>query len=132
MTEETLQAAILQMRSQVLSRLGELKDLARRPTSTNDVAELVNNALQISQLEGAISALQQMAPGLMQAGLDSLVPPPEPPAPSDSEPAELEAEDILSDTDDDGIGHEDLMERSPTYRNSVKRAEAASDSESEG
>lgn len=72
MTDETMQATILYLRSQCLERLGRMKDIARRPTGQDDVATLSSLAAQLAQLEGAMLTLQQYAPSIIAAGTEAL------------------------------------------------------------
>tara|TARA_E500000305_G_scaffold103951_1_gene99844 strand:+ start:396 stop:737 length:342 start_codon:yes stop_codon:yes gene_type:complete len=74
MTDETMQAAILYLRSQAFERLGRMKDIARRPTTAEDVNQISTLAAQLAQLEGAMLTLQQYAPDILAAGNQALQP----------------------------------------------------------
>ena len=115
MTDETLEAALLNLRSQALSVLGLMKDMARRPTTPEDVGSLSGYAAQLAQLEGAMLTLQQYAPLIKQAGIEALVPP---------EATEVEVEETEDDPEpeeegDGTLTEDDLQKRSPTFRKSI-------------
>ena len=111
MTDETLEAAVLNLRSQALGVLGLMKDMARRSTMPEDVGTLSNYAAQLAQLEGAMLTLQQYAPLIKQAGDEAL---------AASEPTEVEVEEEEENPDsNDSITEEQLRQRSPTFRKSV-------------
>ena len=48
MTDETIEAAVLNLRSQALGVLGLMKDMARRPTLASDVGALSTYAAQLA------------------------------------------------------------------------------------
>ena len=73
MTSETIQAAILQMQANLLSAIGQMKDMARRPTQPDDVNKLMSMSLQVGQLESGIQSLQTLSGALQDIGQSSLV-----------------------------------------------------------
>ena len=119
MTDETLEAAVLNLRSQALSVLGLMKDMARRATLPEDVGALSNYAAQLAQLEGAMLTLQQYAPLIKQAGNEAL-------AASNSTEVEVEEEVEAEETEEKSeeaeagpITEKELRERSSTFRQSM-------------
>ena len=117
MTDETLEATILNLRSQALSVLGLMKDMARRPTAIEDVGTLSGYAAQLAQLEGAMLTLQQYAPLIKQAGIEALVPP----EATEVEVEETEEEPEEEEEEEENVLTEDeLRKRSPTFRKSIK------------
>ena len=114
MTDETLQATILNLKSQALGVLGLMKDMARRATHETDVGTLSNYAAQLAQLEGAMLTLQQYAPVIKAAGDEAL-------AVLNNPPDEVEEDAEEEQQVDDppaSLTEKELRERSPTFRKS--------------
>ena len=120
MTEEILKAAILQLKSQATGRFAIIKDLYHRPATTETVDLIVQHSVALAQLEGAMITLQQYSGSLAkqtEAEAESNAP--------DEEVTEVEVEedDDAVEDDDESLSHDDLMEKSPTYRDSIKKRE---------
>ena len=118
MTEETLQAAILRLKSQALERFAIIKDLYHRPTTPETVEQISQHALAMAQLEGAMVTLQQYAPDLANqtvAEAESNLPeqPEEP-------PAEQPEESPVDEPEKDYISEEVLEKKSRSFRDSQK------------
>ena len=111
MTEEILTAAIMQLRSKATERFGIIKDLYHRPATTGTTDQIVQHAVALAQLEGALVTLQQYSGALSQQTENEAI------SNEPEEPTEVEAEEVESDS----FTHDDLMERSATYRNSQKK-----------
>lgn len=109
MTDETIEAAVLNLRSQALGVLGLMKDMARRPTLASDVGTLSTYAAQLAQLEGAMITLQQYAPLIKQAGDDAM---------AATETTEVEVEEA-EETENPPLSEAELRQRSPTFRKSM-------------
>lgn len=112
MTDETLEAGILQLRAKALETLGQMKDLARRPQESNTVEQLVLLSMRLAQLEGAMITLQQYAPGIREAGLEALRL-----RTSEGSDANEEEVDPIEEPDEVKEGT-DLATVSPAYRRS--------------
>ena len=121
MTEEILQAAIMQLRSKATERFGIIKDLYHRPATTETTDQIVQHAVALAQLEGAMVTLQQYSGALAKQTEDeaeSNIP---------EEPTEVEVEEDQQDDESDEdeldgrpISHDQLLKRSTKYRNSAK------------
>ena len=114
MTEEILKAAILQLKAQATGRFAIIKDLYHRPATDTTVDEIVKQSVALAQLEGAMITLQQYSGSLAkqtEAEAESNAP--------DDEVTEVEVEE----EPDESYTHDDLMEKSPTYRDSIKKRE---------
>ena len=116
MSQEILNAAIMQLRSKALEAYGVIKDMYQRPSQEGDADKIATLSLRLAQLEGGMITLQQYAPEIIAS---SVVPEVE------SETSEDPAPPLASDENvpDSGapITEEDLAARSPTYRRSQKR-----------
>ena len=110
MTEEILQAAIMQLRSKATERFGIIKDLYHRPATTDTTDQIVQHAVALAQLEGAMLTLQQYSGALSQQTQNEAT------SNETEEPTEVEVEE----DEPDSYTHDDLMERSSTYRKSQK------------
>ena len=110
MTEEILQAAIMKLRARATERFGIIKDLYHRPATTETTDQIVQHAIALAQLEGAMVTLQQYSGALAKQTEDeaSANTPEEP-------PTEVEVEE-----EPDPPDHDDLMKRSSTYRKSQR------------
>jgi len=104
MTEELLKAAILRLRSRAVEHYGLIKLLYTRPADEDTVDKICAAALELVKYEGAMLTLQQYSADIV--GM---------PAPEQSVAPEPSLQE-----DPQGIGHEDLMERSATYKKSVE------------
>ncbi len=113
MTEEILQAAIMRLRSKATERFGIIKDLYHRPATTDTTDLIVQHAVALAQLEGAMVTLQQYSGALSRQTEDEAT------SNEPEQPTEVEVEE---DTPEN-LTHDDLMERSTTYRKSQKDGE---------
>ena len=128
MTEEILNSAILQLKAKATERFGIIKDLYHRPATTETADQIVQHAVALAQLEGALVTLQQYSGALAKQTVNEAVsnapegeeepePEPEPPAPKRKRRTTKKKSETVS--------HEELMERSATYRKSQDRPKAA-------
>jgi len=110
MTEEILQAAIMQLKSKATERFAIIKDLYHRPATTETVDTIVKHSLALAQLEGAMVTLQQYSSVLGKQTEDEEVSnaPQEEPTPVEVEEDESEDEQTITESD--------LESRSPSYR----------------
>ena len=112
MTEEILQSAIMRLRSKATERFAIIKDLYHRPATTETVDLIVQHSVALAQLEGAMITLQQYSAVLgkqTEAEAESNAP---------EEPTEVEVEE---EEEPEISNHDKLMEKSPTYRESIKK-----------
>ncbi len=110
MTEEILQAAIMKLRARATERFGIIKDLYHRPATAETADQIVQHAVALAQLEGAMVTLQQYSGRLAeQTEAEAISNTPEEP------PTEVEVEEEPEPPD-----HDELMKRSATYRKSQK------------
>ena len=126
MTEEILNSAILQLKAKATERFGIIKDLYHRPATTETADQIVQHALALAQLEGALVTLQQYSGALAKQTVDEAVSN----APEEIEEEEPEPEPLpkrkrrTTKKKAPSVGHEELMERSATYRKSQDRPKA--------
>ena len=129
MTEEILNSAILQLKAKATERFGIIKDLYHRPATSETADQIVQHAIALAQLEGAMITLQQYSGALAKQTVDEAVSN----APEVEEEQELEDEPEPEPTKrkrrttkkkSASVGHEELMERSATYRKSQDRPKA--------
>ena len=112
MTEEILQAAIMKLRARATERFGIIKDLYHRPATTETADQIVQHAVALAQLEGAMVTLQQYSGRLAeQSEAEAVSNAPEQP------PTEVEVEE---EPEEEPPDHDDLMKRSATYRKSQR------------
>ena len=104
MTKELLNAAILRLRSRATEHYGLIKLLYASPADENTVDKICDAALEMVKYEGAMLTLQQYSADIVGAAA-----PEQPVAP---EPSLQEGPQ--------GVGHNELMGRSPTYKKSVE------------
>jgi len=102
MTDETIEATILNLRAKALEVFGLMKEMAQRPSAEGDVTALSQYSAQLAQLEGALITLQQYTPVLKETR--------DTPAP--------EPEDDPPEEEPTAISGEMLAARSPTFRRS--------------
>ncbi len=99
MTEETLDAAILLLRSRGLEAYGLIKDIYARDREAGDVEKIANLSLQMAKLEGGMLTLQQYKKSIVesakQRALDLKAE--EPPEPEEDSGSVI-TEDILRET----------------------------------
>tara|TARA_R100000426_G_scaffold39596_3_gene30861 strand:- start:441 stop:848 length:408 start_codon:yes stop_codon:yes gene_type:complete len=131
MTEEILNSAILQLKAKATERFGIIKDLYHRPATSETADQIVQHAIALAQLEGAMITLQQYSGALARQTVDEAV----------SNAPEVEEEEDLEDEPEPepeptkrkrrttkkkaaAVGHKELMERSATYRKSQDRPKA--------
>ena len=100
MLDETVHAAILQLRSQLTGVIGQMKDMARRRTEHDDVVALSRLAIQAAQLQAGIQALTQLRGDIVETGRDAL-------RLAEEEPTEVNVEE---EQEDSGVVTEDIME----------------------
>ena len=127
MTEEVLNAAIAKLRAAALEQYALIKDVYHQPMASDTVVRICNAATQMAQLEGAMITLQQYAKEL------STRTPAEVAASGEEAPQEVEVEEYTADDEvEQGvIGHEELTERSASYRKSTgTKAASREDDES--
>ena len=113
MTEEILQAAIMRLRSKATERFGIIKDLYHRPATTETTDQIVQHAVALAQLEGAMVTLQQYSGALARQTEDEVV----------SNTPEEQPTEVLVEEEDESLeppDHDELMKRSTTYRKSQK------------
>ena len=129
MTEEILNSAILQLKAKATERFGIIKDLYHRPATSETADQIVQHAIALAQLEGAMITLQQYSGALAKQTVDEAVSN----APEVEEEQELEDEPEPEPTKRKRrttkkkaapVGHKELMERSATYRKSQDRPKA--------
>ena len=60
MTEEILNSAILQLKAKATERFGIIKDLYHRPATSETADQIVQHAIALAQLEGAMITLQSI------------------------------------------------------------------------
>jgi hypothetical protein len=112
MTEEILQAAIMKLRAKATERFGIIKDLYHRPATVETTDQIVQHAIAMAQLEGAMVTLQQYSGALAkQTGDETESNTPEEP------PTEVEVEE---EPEEEPPDHDELMKRSATYRKSQR------------
>jgi hypothetical protein len=111
MTEELLRSAILRLRAQALEQYGIIKNIYNQPADAETVNKICQHTQLLAQLEGSMLTLQQYAEEIMSPTTATEVAP-------EVEEGEDSAESEAS------IGHEELMERSSSYRSSAERGEA--------
>jgi len=117
MTEEILQAAVMKLRARATERFGIIKDLYHRPATVETADQIVQHALALAQLEGAMVTLQQYAGSLAKQTENEVVS--NTPTGPEEAPTEVEVEEEpeeVSEVPD----HDELMKRSSTYRKSQK------------
>ena len=103
MTEELLNAAIMRLRSKAVEYYGLTKLLYNSPPDETTVDKICAAAMELVKYEGAMITLQQYSAEIVKSQ-DAPTPEPEP------EPENY-------------VGHDELMERSPTYKKSMADAE---------
>jgi len=113
MTEEILQAAIMKLRARSTERFGLIKDLYHRPATTETTELIVQHAIALAQLEGAMITLQQYSGALSQ----------QTEAESDSNKPEEPPTEVEVEEDEEESNHDKLMKQSATYRESTKKAD---------
>ena len=76
MTDEAIEAAILQLRSSALETLGLMKEMAARPLVEGEVNKLALYAAKLANMEGGFLTLQQYAPVLRKSMAAAAAPTP--------------------------------------------------------
>ncbi len=112
MTEEILQAAILQLRSKATEKYALIKDLYHQPATENTVKDICKAALDLAQFEGAMLTLQSYAPSL------SVVAQQQEQKPADAS-AQVQTESE-GETTPTKLSEEELLKRSPTARRNAR------------
>tara|TARA_R100000657_G_C4679164_1_gene126601 strand:+ start:108 stop:506 length:399 start_codon:yes stop_codon:yes gene_type:complete len=128
MTEEILNSAILQLKAKATERFGIIKDLYHRPATTETADQIVQHAIALAQLEGALVTLQQYSGALAKQTVDEAVSnapePEEEEQEEEPEPEQPKKKKRTTSKKTASVGHEELMERSSTYRKSQNRPKA--------
>ncbi len=121
--EEILESTIARLRSNALEVYGVIKDKLKAPAEQGVVEEIGGLSIQLAQLEGAMVTLQQYRESLInsirteEAQLAARVA--AGPAMDTMPPEEVTEVEVEEDNDSD-LGHEELMQRSPTYKHAVE------------
>jgi hypothetical protein len=118
MTEEILQAAIMKLRARATERFGIIKDLYHRPATTETTDQIVQHAIALAQLEGAMVTLQQYS-GALAKQTENEAASNEPTEPEEL-PTEVEVEEESDEEEPEPPDHDELMKRSASYRKSQK------------
>jgi len=127
MTEEILNSAILQLKAKATERFGIIKDLYHRPATTDTADQIVQHAIALAQLEGALVTLQQYSGALSKQTIDEAISnaPEEEEQEEDPEPPPApKKKRRTTKKKDTPVSHDELMERSSTYRKSQDRPKA--------
>ena len=128
MTEEILNSAILQLKAKATERFGIIKDLYHRPATTETADQIVQHAIALAQLEGALVTLQQYSVALAKQTVDEAVSnapePEEEEQEEEPEPEQPKKKKRTTSKKTASVSHEELMERSSTYRKSQNRPKA--------
>jgi len=128
MTEEILNSAILQLKAKATERFGIIKDLYHRPATTETADQIVQHAIALAQLEGALVTLQQYSGALAKQTVDEAVSnapeSEEEEQEEEPEPEQPKKKKRTTSKKTASVGHEELMERSSTYRKSQNRPKA--------
>tara|TARA_B100001094_G_scaffold307887_1_gene339988 strand:+ start:3470 stop:3835 length:366 start_codon:yes stop_codon:yes gene_type:complete len=121
MTEEILQAAIMKLRAKATERFGIIKDLYHRPATVETTDQIVQHAIAMAQLEGAMVTLQQYSGALAKQTGDEV---------DSNTPEELPTEVEVEEEEEPMVppDHDELMKRSSTYRKSQKHRGKKSES----
>lgn len=109
MTEDILNAAVQKLRAAALEQYALIKDVYHQPATGDTVNIICNAASQLAQLEGAMITLQQYSEQLATRTPAEILASGEEVPTQPTEPEQVEEQKLT---------HEDLMERSSTYRNS--------------
>ena len=117
MSVEILNSAIMQLRGKAQEIYGIIKDIHRRPAEEGDADRIMNLSLKLAQLEGGLVTIEQYAPEIVRSVAAEK-------AAEKVAEAEIEEEPVP----EEGIGHDELMKRSPTYRKSIEGREAKASS----
>jgi hypothetical protein len=72
-SEETTQAAILQLRAKAMEAYGIIRDLYNSPSQEGDADKIAAAAFKLAQYEGAMITLQQYVPNLRQSASEAAV-----------------------------------------------------------
>tara|TARA_Y100001972_G_C7599611_1_gene300445 strand:+ start:475 stop:873 length:399 start_codon:yes stop_codon:yes gene_type:complete len=128
MTEEILNSAILQLKAKATERFGIIKDLYHRPATTETADQIVQHAIALAQLEGALVTLQQYSVALAKQTVDEAVSnapeSEEEEQEEEPEPEQPKKKKRTTSKKTASVSHEELMERSSTYRKSQNRPKA--------
>jgi len=119
MSVEILNSAIMQLRGKAQEIYGVIKDIHRRPAEEGDADKIMTLSLKLAQIEGGLVTIEQYSPEIVrsvaaekaaQAAVEKAVSAAAPPEPEE-----------VSEDESKTIGHEELMEQSPTYRKSIEK-----------
>ena len=105
MSVEVLNSAIMQLRGKAQEIYGVIKDIHRRPSEEGDADKIMTLSLRLAQIVRSVAA-EKAAQAAAEKAVSAAVSP-EPEEVSEDEPGT--------------IGHEELMEQSPTYRKSIEK-----------
>jgi len=119
MSVEILNSAIMQLRGKAQEIYGVIKDIHRRPSEEGDADKIMTLSLKLAQIEGGLVTLEQYAPEIARSvALEKAAA-----AAEASMPAQEETSEDTEETPEK-LGHDELMERSPTYRKAMEKAAA--------
>ncbi len=115
MSVEVLNSALMQLRGKAHEIYGIMKDIHRRPSEEGDADRIINLSVKLAQLEGAVLTLEQYAPEIVKSVAAELAMAKE----------NLEQEPEKEEDENPGPSHEELMERSSTYKKSIEEQQQA-------
>lgn len=126
MSVEVLNSAMMQLRGKAQEIYGVIKDIHRRPSEEGDADKIMTLSLRLAQIEGGLVTLEQYAPDIVStvAAEKAAIAAAAQALPSASVAEEEESEPS------EGVGHDELMDRSPTYRKSIEKQKAKEERES--
>lgn len=113
MSQETLNAAVLLLRSRALESYSIIKDTLARPTEEGDADKIAAHSIKLAQFEGGMITLQQYA--------DALLAPEE--APEDGAASEDGDASAPVSQSDQAPPRAVTPEQSPTLRRSMEQEE---------
>lgn len=113
MSQEILNAAIMQLRAKALEAYGVIKDIYQRPSAEGDADKIAALSLKLAQLEGGMLTLQQYAPEII---LSASAVATEAAIKEEEQSTTVDEEEEEVSAPEPAITEEDLAARSPTYR----------------
>lgn len=113
MSQETLNAAVLLLRSRALESYSIIKDTLASPTEEGDADKIAAHSLKLAQFEGGMITLQQYAEALLASES----------APEVIEPTEGHDPSVEPPQDEQPARHVVTPEQSPTLRRSLEQEE---------
>ena len=130
MSVEVLNSAMMQLRGKAQEIYGVIKDIHRRPSEEGDADKIMTLSLRLAQIEGGLVTLEQYAPDIVStvaAEKAAIV------AAAQALPSSVVAEEVEPEQEpepSERVGHDELMERSPTYRKSIEKQKVKEERES--